>query len=181
MYFKYYSIDAIIKVRNKNKNNILTFPQQTRRRTHSNTSPFVPGRMTIKRPAALLDPWPLIPGGLPLPVLELEEGWRGDKRRACGGALTAPSVSPAQAASWVSSPSSVHWPLSWVSTFYLYQNMLSFKCWHLLRLWAEICGKKEGLVFLPCATGAYRMPHCASQIGEAQGLDAIFPREYIHF
>lgn len=82
--------------------------------THTNTSPFVPGRMTIKRPAALLDPWPLIPGGLPLPVLEVEEGWGSDKRRGCGGALrTAPSVRPAQA-SWVSSPSSVHWPLSCV-------------------------------------------------------------------
>lgn len=51
-----------------------------------------------------------------MPVLEVEEGdtegWRGDKRRGCGGALrTAPSVRPAQAASWVSSPSSVHWPL----------------------------------------------------------------------
>lgn len=49
-------------------------------------------------------------------MLEVEEGgtegWRSDKRRGCGGALrTAPSVRPAQAASWVSSPSSVHWSL----------------------------------------------------------------------
>lgn len=35
------------------------------------------------------------------------------KGNGCGGALRkAPSVRPTQAASWVSSPSSVHWPLS---------------------------------------------------------------------
>lgn len=41
----------------------------------------------------------------------MEEGWGSDKRRGHGGALrTTPSVRAAGAASWVSSPSSVHWP-----------------------------------------------------------------------
>lgn len=87
--------------------------------SHARTLPlFIPGRTTIKRPAALLDPWPLIPGGLPLPALEVEEGWGSDKRRGHGGALrTTPSVRAARAASWVSSPSSVHWPSSCAAKF----------------------------------------------------------------
>lgn len=102
--------------------------------TQTNTSIFVPGRKAIKRPTARLNPWPLIPGGLPLPMLEVQggetEGWRGEKRRGCGGALkTAPSVRPAQAASWVSSPSSVQWPLSCSHVFFFLlplKNKLSF-------------------------------------------------------
>lgn len=107
--------------------------------THTQTLPFRSWENdNKKRPGALLDPWPLIPGGLPLPTLEVEEGWGvGDKRRGCVGALrTAPSVRPAQTASWVSSPSSVHRPLV---CFFPPSNKFSFTVWmHHLKIQTTI-------------------------------------------
>lgn len=101
-------------------------------------------------------------------MLEVQGGeterWRGDKRCGYGGALkTAPSVRTARAASWVSSPSSVQWPLSCVFCLLPLKEKFSFSVQMVVNGTCDILYKTSAFLYISCTVCDEMLP-CASAV-----------------